>query len=172
MSNDAGIAPALKALVIAAGLLVHVWAIPWTWADSPPPPVTLAVLQFSLNLDIANLDDTAHDRLPAQLASQSLRRLVSESEHYALVDGPEGVADSPCADTDCALRVGDALGVQRVVWGRVTKVSTLIWFVSAQLVDVPTATTLHAETLQFRGNMTDVVPRLTAILWRRMHEGE
>ena len=166
------IAPTLKALLIAAGLFMQACMTPGTWADSAAPPVTLAVLEFSLNLDIANLDDAADDRLPAQLASQSLRRLVSESEHYALVDGREGVADSPCADTDCALRAGRALGVQRVVWGQVTKVSVLIWFVSAQLVDVPTATTLHAETLQFRGNMGDVVPRLAAILWRRMHEGE
>ena len=149
---------------------MQVCMAPWTWADSSAAPVTLAVLEFSLNFDIANLDDAAYDRLPAQLASQSLRRLVSDSEHYALVDGREGVADSPCADADCALRAGRALGAQRVVWGQVTKVSALIWFVSGQLIDVPTATTLHAETLQFRGNAGDVIPRLAAILWRRMHE--
>ena len=167
-----GMVPALKALMIAAGLFVQVCTTPWTWADSSASPVTLAVLEFSLNLDIANLDDAAHDRLPAQLASQSLRHLVSESEHYVLVEGREGVTDSPCADSDCALRAGRALGVQRVVWGQVTKASALIWFVSGQLVDVPTATTLHAETLQFRGNVRDVIPRLAAILWRRMHEDQ
>ena len=161
---------ALRTFTIAAGLFIQIGMTPWTWADSAALPVTLAVLEFSLNLDIANLDDAAYDRLPARLASQSLRRLASESKDYALVDGRAGVADAPCADADCALRAGRALGVQRVVWGQVTKVSALIWFVSAQLVDVPTATTLHAETLQFRGNMGDVVPRLAAILWRRMHE--
>lgn len=167
-----GVAPTLKALVIAAGLFIQVCMVPWTWADSSALPATLAVLEFSLNLDIANPDDTAYDHLPAQLASQSLRRLVSKSQHYALVHDREGIADSPCADADCALRAGRALGVQRVVWGQVTKVSSLIWFVSGQLVDVPTATTLHAETLQFRGNVRDVIPRLAAILWRRMHEDD
>ena len=167
-----GKVPALKALMIAAGLFIQVCLTPWTWADSSAAPVTLAVLEFSLNFDVANPDDAAHDRLPAQLASQSLRRLVSKSEHYALVDDRAGVTDSPCADADCALRAGRTLGVQRVVWGQVTKVSALIWFVSGQLVDVPTATTLHAETLQFRGNVRDVIPRLAAILWRRMHEDE
>ena len=167
-----GIVPTLKALVIAAGFFIQVCVIPWTWADSPALPATLAVLEFSLNLDIANPDDVAYDHLPAQLASQSLRRLVSKSEHYVLVPDREGVADSPCADADCALRTGRALGAQRVVWGQVTKVSSLIWFVSGQLIDVSTATTLHAETLQFRGNVRDVIPRLAAILWRRMHEGE
>ena len=165
-----GMALTLKALLITAGLFAQICTTPWTWADSSTSPVTLAVLEFSLNLDIANLDDGAHDRLPARLASQSLRRLVSNSEQYALVHGREGVTDSPCADADCAVRAGRALGAQRVVWGQVTKVSALIWFVSGQLVDVSTATTLHAETLQFRGNMKDVIPRLAAILWRRMHE--
>ena len=167
-----GMVPAFKPLMIAAGFLVQICLTLCVWADSPGTPVTLAVLEFSLNLDIANPDDTAYDRLPAQLASQSLRCLASQSEHYVLVDGRGVVSDSPCADTGCALDIGKALGVQRVVWGRVTKVSALIWFVSAQLVDVPTATIRHAETLQFRGNMRDVVPRLAAILWRRMHEGD
>lgn len=167
-----GTAPTLKTLMIGVGLFMQVCLTPWTWADSAASPVTLAVLQFSLNLDIANLDDAAYDRLPARLASQSLRRLVSNSEQYALVHGSEGVVDSPCADTDCAVRAGRALGAQRVVWGQVTKVSALIWFVSGQLVDVSTATTVHAETLQFRGNVRDVIPRLAAILWRRMHEDQ
>ena len=162
----------LRLVLIAVGMHACVWLTPWTWADSPTAPITIAVLDFSLDLDIANPDDTPYDRLPSHLASQSLRRLASESEHYALTDGHGAVAGSPCTDTDCALQVARALGVQRVIWGRVTKVSTLIWFVSAQLVDVPTATTLHAETLQFRGNMNDVVPRLAAILWRRMHEAD
>ena len=163
---------AFKPLLITAWFLVQVCAAPWTWADRPASPVMLAVLEFSLNLDIANPDDAAYDRLPAQLVSQNLRHLASESEHYALTGGRGAVSDSPCIDVDCALRMGRALEVQRVIWGQVTKVSTLIWFVSAQLVDVPTATILHAETLQFRGNMRDVVPRLAAILWRRMHEGD
>ena len=164
--------PTLKALLIAVGLFVQVGTAPWTWADSAASPVTLAVLEFSLDFDIANLDDAAYDRLPARLASQSLRHLVSNSEQYALVHGREGVTDSPCTDVDCAVRAGRALGVQRIVWGQVTKVSALIWFVSGHLVDVSTATTLHAETLQFRGNVGDVIPRLAAILWRRMHEDE
>ncbi len=50
------------------------------------------------------------------------------------------------------------------------KVSALIWFVSARLIDVQTAELIRAETLQFRGNMAEVIPRLMAILWRRMNE--
>jgi hypothetical protein len=167
-----GKVPAIKAFIVAAGLIVQACMTPWTWADSSPAPVTLAVLEFSLNLDIANPDEASHDRLPARLASENLLRLASKSKRYALADDRGRDADSPCTDTDCALQRGHDVGAQRVIWGQVTKVSALIWFVSAHLVDVPTGTTLHAETLQFRGNMTDVVPRLTQILWRRMHEGE
>ena len=160
-----------RLFIVAAGLLVHVFPAPWAWANSSASPVTLAVLEFSLNLDIANPDDAVHDRLPVRLVSQNLRRLASESEHYALADSRGVGTDLPCSNLDCALHLGRALGVQRVMWGQVTKVSALIWFVSAQLVDVPMATILHAETLQFRGNVRDVMPRLAAILWRRVHEG-
>ena len=123
----------LRLLLIAVGILANIWLTPWTWADSPATPITVAVLEFSLNFDIANPDDTAYDRLPAQLASQSLRRLASESEHYALTDGRGAVTESPCTDADCALHVGRVLGVQRVIWGQVTKVSALIWFVPHSL---------------------------------------
>ena len=60
-------APTLKVLMIAAGLFIQVCLTPWTWADNSASPVTLAVLEFSLNLDIANLDDAAYDRLPAPI---------------------------------------------------------------------------------------------------------
>ena len=162
----------LRPYMVAAGLVILGFMTPWAWADSSAAPPTLAVLEFSLSLDIANPDDAAQDGLPAQLASDTLRRLASRSERYELADGGARVAGSTCTNTDCALQLGRELGVERVIWGQITKVSALIWFVSAHLVNVPAATTLHAETLQFRGNVTDVVPRLSQILWRRMHEGK
>lgn len=167
-----GMNPVIRAFILTAGLIFHVGMTPWAWAESAGVPVTLAVLEFSLDLDISNPGEVSHDRLPARLASENLLRLASTSKRYTLRDGSGRDAGSPCTDTDCALRSGKDLGVQRVIWGQITKVSALIWFVSAHLVDVHSATTLYAETLQFRGNMTDVVPRLTEILWRRMHEGK
>ena len=162
----------IKPSAVAAALTLLVCMTPWAWADSSAAPVTLAVLEFSLSLDIANPDDAAQDSLPARLAGDTLRRLATQSERYELADDGARVAGFTCANTDCALQHGRELGVQRVIWGQITKVSALIWFVSAHLVNVPAATTLHAETLQFRGNVTDVVPRLSQILWRRMHEGK
>ena len=165
-----GTLPVIRASMVVAGLIVLACMIPRTWADNADLPVTLAVLEFALNLDISNPGEARRDRLPARLASESLLRLASESKRYALAGGSAGDADPACTDADCALRKGRDQQAQRVIWGQITKVSALIWFVSAYLMDVPTGTTLHAETLQFRGNMTDVVPRLTQILWRRMHE--
>ena len=167
-----GMSPGIRGTLLAAGLVIQACMAPWTFADDAGGPVTLAVLEFALNLDIANPDEAADDRLPARLARESLLDLASRSKGYTLTDDRGPDAESPCTDTDCALRKARNRGAERVIWGQITKVSTLIWFVSAHLVDIPTATTIHAETLQFRGNMADVVPRLTEILWRRMHEGE
>ena len=166
------VAPVFKATIVTVALIFLACIPPSAWAERAGVPVTLAVLEFSLNLDISNPGDGDNDRLPGQLAGESLRRLVSSTSGYELADDDGGGAGVPCSNTDCALEKGRERGVERVIWGQITKVSALIWFVSAHLVEVPTGTTLHAETLQFRGNMTDVIPRLTQILWRRMHEGE
>ena len=167
-----GGSPVFRATIVTAGLILQACIPPWAWAERTGVPVTLAVLEFSLNLDISNPGDSDNDRLPGQLAGENLRRLASTNSHYELAEYEGGDAGVPCSDTDCALEKGRQQGVERVIWGQITKVSALIWFVSAHLVEVSTGTTLHAETLQFRGNMTDVIPRLTQILWRRMHEGK
>jgi hypothetical protein len=134
---------------------------------------TIAVLDFTLNLALANADDAEYDQLPVALASQHMRAQVAKSGAYLLVEAnPDAHATTElsCTSDACAVQVGKALGVQRVIRGQVTKISALIWVVSARLIDVPTAMPLHAETVQFRGNIAEVMPRVMAILWRRMNE--
>ena len=107
----------LRPTMVAAGLVILGFMTPWAWADSSAAPPTLAVLEFSLSLDIANPDDATQDGLPAQLASDTLRRLASRSERYELADGGARVAGSTCTNTDCALQLGRELGVERVILG-------------------------------------------------------
>lgn len=147
----------------------------WTPAHAGGKMVRLVVLDFALNLDMANADDAAADQLPATLASTYMRTQASRSSVYTLVETTAvtsvgDVRDALCVDHTCASRIGHRLGAQRVIWGQVTKISALIWYVSTHLIDVATATSLHGETVQFRGNVTEVMPQVMAILWRRMHE--
>lgn len=153
-------------------LLQAGWASP-VWSQRTDARVTISVLDFALNLTIANADKVEQDERPVTLAMHHLRTQVANHAAYALVRTPPDTAaltEWPCTSDACAAQAGKRLSVQRVIRGQVTKVSALIWFVSARLIDVQTAKLIRAETLQFRGNMADVIPRLMTILWRRLNE--
>lgn len=144
-----------------------------SWAQTPQ--MSLAVLDFVLNLDLANADTLAADQLPVILAGAQIRAQAAASPLYNLV-AEQAVAQAvqafgeSCRHDACALHIAQTLGVQRVVWGQVTKVSALIWYVSVRLLDVPSAMLVCAETIQFRGNITEIMPHVMAIMWRRLHE--
>lgn len=151
----------------------HGWCGVPVWAQAPEQRTTIAVLDFVLNLALANADDAAHDQLPVRLASDAMRTQVANSTTYRLVDtSTVAQVASLCRSDTCALQVGKTLGVQRVLWGEVTKVSALIWYISARVIDTHTARPWRVETVQFRGNVAEMMPRVVAILWRRLHETE
>jgi len=155
-------------------LLQACWASQ-VWSQRAEPRVTIAVLDFALNLTIANADEAGQDERPVTMAMQHLRTQVGRHDAYVLVEthlDTAALTEWPCTSDTCAAQAGKGLSVQRVIRGQVTKVSALIWFVSARLIDVQTAKPIRAETLQFRGNMAEVIPRLMTILWRRLNESE
>jgi uncharacterized protein YjbI with pentapeptide repeats len=79
-----------------------------------------------------------------------------------------GTTSRDCDDVACAVRLGRALGVERVVTGRVSKLSNLIWFLFATMVDVPAGRALHREEFEIKGNITDLLPKAMLALSRRL----
>lgn len=155
-------------------LLQASWT-PRVWAQSTDSRMTIAILDFALNLAMANAGGAERDERPVTMALHHMRTQVAGHAAYDLVNTPldtSALSEWPCTSDTCAVQAGKHLCVQRVIRGQVMKVSALIWFVSARLIDVNTTELIRAETLQFRGNMEEVIPRLMAILWRRMNEPE
>ena len=60
-----------------------------------------------------------------------------------------------CTSTECAVQVGKVLGVRRLVSGKITRLDGEHWLVSAQLIDVETAQTLRATSVQYTGSFFD-----------------
>jgi len=79
-----------------------------------------------------------------------------------------GTTSRECGDVDCAVRLGRALGVERVVTGQVSKLSNLIWFLYATMVDVPAGHAVHHEEFEIKGNITDLLPKAMLALSRRL----
>lgn len=154
-------------------LVLPAWGSICVWAQTQDQRLTIAVLDFTLNLTIANPDAAERDQLPITIASDAMRAQAAQSDTYTLVQAnadAQTTSTSRCTDDTCAAQIGKALGGQRVIRGQVTKVSALIWYVSVRMIDTQTATLLHQETVQFRGNIAEVMPRVIAIVWRRMNE--
>jgi hypothetical protein len=64
----------------------------------------------------------------------------------------QALQQAGCTSQECAVQVGQVLGVREIVTGRVTKITEEQWLVSAQMIDVETAETLRAESLRHRGD--------------------
>ena len=130
------------------------------------------------------------DRLAAWLVSegidptQLLREAIVRAETDAAIENaPEVVAVpeprvagaleevgvlSPACNVPCALTVGRTLGADRVITGEVTKLSTLIWFVTGRVVDVRTGRVLRQEELEVKGVIQDLMPHVMRSLSRRL----
>src|SRR5256885_6909171 len=124
---------------------------------------SLAVLDCAVS-DRSPLPDAAATR--AQLAAsgktpaQWLAQALASFDAWQLVD-PARVAavQNDCSAAPCALAAGKSLGASRVVYGTVIKVSRLIWYADAALVDVAAGKVLRSEELEIKGDIVQLLPR-------------
>lgn len=133
-------------------------------------PDRLLVLPFEL-ADNGYLGDVGRMRTIISRMSGAPERVLADSlaasGRYALLSAPAPDMER-CADLPCVLRVGRAAGATRVVTGHITRISDIIWLVSAALVDVDAGRVRHAEeSLEVKGDIGDLVPRTMAAIARR-----
>ena len=79
-----------------------------------------------------------------------------------------GISGTDCAEARCAAQVGSALEAQRVVLAKVTKVSSIVWFVDAMLVDAAGKRALWREQLELKGDVAQLLPHAMLSLARRL----
>ena len=140
---------------------------------------TVAVVEFvAVDASAAPDAEAMRARLAAsgKRAEDWLAADFAATGHYVPVPAPRvaaalaslGTTSRDCDDVACALRLGRALSVERVVTGRVSKLSNLIWFLYATMVDVPADRALRREEFEIKGNITDLLPRAMLALSRRL----
>lgn len=148
-------------------------------SQQPPPGTTIAIIEIvpvdasaAPDVDAMRARFTASGKPPEDwLAADFVatgRYLPVPASRVSAALASLGTTPRDCDDVDCALRVGRALGVERVVTGRVSKLSNLIWFLYATLVDVRAGRALHREEFEVKGNITDLLPKAMLALSRRL----
>jgi hypothetical protein len=111
------------------------------------------------------------------VATAQLRRALRDAGVVTLADSARAAGEAERLDrpgihcnasADCMRDVGRRLGAAWVVTGRISKISNLIWYLSADLVDVATGEVRLAESFELKGARDDIVPRGAASLGRRV----
>jgi len=164
----------LVAIAALAGVVVAAAGM------SPRPPArSLAVVEF-LVVDVSGRPDV--EAMRARLAESGmnaegwLTTHLAATGDYTILDAPRvaaglaslGVDPGRCQDPACLVDLGRALGVDRVVAGRVSKLSNLIWFLYGTMVDVPRGQVRYRDEFEIKGNITDLLPKGMLALARRL----
>src|SRR5437879_11850222 len=70
-----------------------------------------------------------------------------------------GLTPRDCSDLACALDLGRALGVDRVVTGRISRLSNLIWMLYGAMFDVATSRVRYRDEFGIKDDLVDIVPK-------------
>jgi uncharacterized protein YjbI with pentapeptide repeats len=141
-------------------------------------PLSLAIVRFQAVDASAGADTTKlHARVAAAGGSPEALlagELTGSGRYQALDEGAvsralasAAILPDECLDLECALKVGRALGVERVMIGRVSKLSTIIWYWTATMFDVPGNRVVHQESIELKGDIGDLLPKGARALGRR-----
>ena len=162
----------VSTLTIASTLASH----PIAAQSSKRPALLLADLVF--NGAAANAIQ-AGDTAIAQVATERLRADLGQSPTFALVDSSQAVTalgsgDLPpaqCnASVQCVRAAAQKAGARWAVMGTVSKISNLIWYLSAQLVDVASGRLVLDDGFELKGPRDEMIPRGATSFARRIEK--
>ncbi len=116
---------------------------------------------------VLDLEAVGSSAVEASAMSDQLRADLLKSGQYALVDRQQmdnvfkeqAFQQTGCTSSECAVQVGKVLGVRKLITGRITKIDSQHWLLSANVIDVETAETLRSETLPFEGAYFDLLTK-------------
>ena len=119
------------------------------------------------------------DTAIAQVATERLRTDLAQSSTFVPVDsssaaGALGAADVPraqcSASKNCVRTAAKKVGARWVVTGTVTKISNLIWYLSAQLIDVASGRPVLDDGFELKGPRDEIIPRGATSFARRIEK--
>ena len=107
------------------------------------------------------------DRLQEELLRTGKYTLVDRSQMNAILE-EQALQQTGCTDQECAVQVGQVLGVRKIVTGKATKLSDKLWLISGTMTDVETAATESAESVQLQGDFSVVLTQGAGVLAAKM----
>jgi TolB-like protein len=129
-------------------------------------------------LRVAVVDLEADAATPEQAASVSerLRALLAKEPNVTVMDAKrtnavaeeEKLKEQGCTSEKCAAMLGQILGADQVVTGRVTRLDDTHWLLSAKIIDADTGATVRTASEPFQGDLSQLLDQGTARLADRL----
>jgi len=169
-------------LVVAAAALTMAAAA----ADAQSGRTSAKAQVKVVMLNLAFYGKRANDLMPndsamAMAATGVMRAGLTNKPGITFVDsatvartasGPKAMAlvqDVPCnVVVACAREVGQELGADWVVMGKISKTSDLIWIFSGELVNVASGKLVLDDSYELKGIASDMVPKGAEVFARRV----
>lgn len=146
------------ALLCAVALVTS--ALPVWAAQGDSPKTQEKRLVAVLDLDVVGASaaeaSAVTDRLRTELLRSGQFTLVDRSQMKSILK-EQALQQTGCTSQECAVQVGQILGVRDIITGKVTKINDQLWQLSAQMVDVETAQTIKAETVIHQGTFVGLL---------------
>jgi len=128
---------------------------------------TIAVIEFE-GLDISQVAAKAlTNELESYLSNMGIYRVVERGQMENILQ-EQGLQQTGCISSECAVEVGQALGAQLLVSGSISKIGT-IYSIAAKILDVETGEVIKSANYRYRGEdigellegMADIATQLT-----------
>ena len=125
---------------------------------------------------VMDLQPLGAGKLQATALTERLREELLKTGRFTLVDRSQmdklleeqALQQTGCTSTECAVQVGKMLGVRKLVMGKLTRIEDTLWQLSVLMVDVETAETMRAETINHEGTYRALLTGAIAPLAERL----
>lgn len=97
------------------------------------------------------------DKLINQLANTQKYRVVERSQMQAILQEQE-FQQTGCTSSECAVDVGQILGVEKIVTGSIGKIGSL-YSISLRMINVSTGEIEHTSSVEQEGTIEDVLTK-------------
>ena len=125
---------------------------------------------------VMELDAVGASKTEAAALTERLREVLLKTGRFTLVDrartasilDEQALQQAACSSDDCAVKVGQLLGVRKMVAGKAIKLGNEQWLLSVLVVSVETAETLRLESLRYQGSLLGMLDTQLPALGRRL----
>ncbi len=132
-------------------------------ADTTTQKLTTAVLDFD-GLGITSMEAVAlTQRLSGEMVNTNVFILVNRSQMKEILQ-EQGFQQSGCTTAECAVEIGNLLGVQQMVSGSFGKIGET-YTIETKLFSVETGETIRALNKTYKGAVDGLITQVELVAW-------